>query len=103
VTDRYRRVTEGAGLVARLREFYWRRLRRWETEICQWCGGRVRIVWTASDEDWLRVMGHDGGVLCVFCFEGAMEEQGRFIRWVPTPLDTIHGRAPEPGEREPNG
>ncbi len=79
----YRSVTKGASVIARLREFYWRRLRRWETEICQSCGGRVRIVWTASDSEWVRLVGSEGGVLCVFCFDRLAENRGEILRWVP--------------------
>ena len=75
-----------AGLLARLRALAWILL-GYEYEICGLCGGRVDVVWTASDGDWQDLSGfEDGGVLCVGCFDTQAERRGRYLRWVPEPL-----------------
>lgn len=44
--------------MATLRTLYWWIIRRYETELCQHCGGPVRIVYHAPDEIWEAVTGN---------------------------------------------
>lgn len=86
--------------LARLRAFYWAVLRRYETELCQRCGGRVRVVFHVPDAIWEEVTGNarseggeaGGGVLCVPCVDELYEElRGRrgFLRWTCAVDDSV--------------
>jgi hypothetical protein len=56
-------------------------VRGYRDEICGECGRPVDQVWLASDALWRDVMGHEGGLLCIPCFE---KKAGRFVRWIAT-------------------
>lgn len=55
------------------------------TEICQRCGKEHNMVWHASDNLWFEVIGKEGGVLCVNCFDllfrTTTEKDRRFLYW----------------------
>lgn len=71
-------------LLARYRRWYWRRVRRYQGELCDDCGGRVRIIWWAPDWMWGQAMGHSGGILCPPCFDERMGHPNVFfIKWKP--------------------
>lgn len=61
-----------------------------ETESCQRCGKAGRFThgswWHAHDDDWISVMGHLSGCLCMRCFVTAWEKEhpGRLIYWQAT-------------------
>lgn len=96
----YRAVVK-AGMVPRAREFFWRRVMRWETEICTECGGRVRIIWTAPDSRWHELVGNRSALLCAFCFDRLAESRGEIIRWVPHPIEYLPAHPPDrPPEAE---
>jgi hypothetical protein len=73
--------TGGSG--ARLRAFWHHVLRGYALETCGECGRPVGVAWVAEHDLWLEIMGHEGGLLCIRCFDAALECQGRFVRWVP--------------------
>lgn len=57
------------------------------TEICQRCGHPVYVVWWGPSREWKEVVGHDGGVLCIPCFDKAAYAKGHSYRWVPKDID----------------
>jgi hypothetical protein len=71
-------------ITARLRRFWWQRVRRYRYEMCQRCGRPVRVVWTASDNLWNVIESGPDGIRCVECFDRDCAEQGRALRWRPT-------------------
>lgn len=70
-------------MIAKLRYWYWRHLRRYESEICQRCGRPVGQVWHARDDIWECVVGSHGGILCIPCFDKLVMQEyaGRFLYW----------------------
>lgn len=84
-----------AGLLAKLRYFWWWVVRRWETEICRRCGCPVRFVWHAPTPLWLAASGYPdkGGCLCMPCFDGLMERAGMMPTWEVADRDwpSCHG------------
>jgi len=66
----------------------WNELTRYETEVCQRCGRKVRQVWWCpSNELWEQVVGCGrGGVLCIRCFDELYQkhQQRGFLRWFCT-------------------
>jgi len=75
--------------IARLKALYWYAIRGYDSEVCQSCGNRVGLAWLAEIEDWRAVMSRPGddGILCIHCFDGACDKQGKFVRWRPEVLD----------------
>ena len=71
------------GSLARVRAFWHQVICRYDSEICGECGRRVDPVWWADDELWLKVMDNGGGLLCLRCFDSALDEQGIALRWSP--------------------
>lgn len=84
------------GLPARLRCFWHVALRRYETEICEECGGPVGLVWWCDDDElWERVTGQAktlgsreaaGGIWCTPCFDAGSKKLGIVVRWHPRVL-----------------
>lgn len=79
----------------RLRRFYWRRIRHYETELCHFCGRPVRVVWWCHDDRlWQLVTGHKrigreaaAGVRCIPCFDAEAKRSGAgWIEWAPVNL-----------------
>ncbi len=68
--------------VARGRAFWHHVIRRYDTETCR-CGRPVAVAWLAEDAVWLDVIGSDGGIRCIPCFDRELERRGRFVRWRP--------------------
>lgn len=60
-------------------------IRRWATEICRTCGGRVGRAtgswWRADDALWAEVVGAPNAVLCPRCFTEAADRRGIPVRW----------------------
>lgn len=50
-------------------------------EFCKTCGRRQPLVWTATDELWLAVVGSPNGVRCPECFTKEAWKLGLFLRW----------------------
>lgn len=83
-------------MLRRLRRFYWKRLRGWESEICQECGRPVRVVWWCHDNRlWEKVTGNArparsrepaAGVRCINCFDEAAKHVCDWIEWAPVNL-----------------
>jgi hypothetical protein len=52
--------------------FYWRKIRRYDGEICDDCKNPVAknmgSWWEASDEHWAKVVGRNDVILCPLCF-----------------------------------
>jgi len=48
---------------------------------CQHCGRKVHDF-IVPDEDWIRVVGHTGGILCYDCFCELCKDEGVFPVWV---------------------
>lgn len=70
--------------VARLRRWFWRHLMRYDSELCDDCGRKIEVIWTAPDWMWGQAMGHEGGILCPRCFDARMGHPNvLFIRWIP--------------------
>ena len=69
-----------------LRRLWWKRVRRYRYEICHDCGRPVGLVWQAADALWLWVVGHEGGILCIRCFDQRCDEDAYVLRWVPEKL-----------------
>lgn len=70
----------------------WNELTRYETEVCQRCGRKVRQIWWCGEQElWCAVTGYGsptdkdaGGVLCIRCFDELYQKLGRgFLRWHP--------------------
>lgn len=65
----------------------WNELTRYETEVCQRCGRKVRQVWWCPDDAlWSEITGcrTGGGILCVRCFDELYSKLGKgFVRWIP--------------------
>lgn len=84
--------------LARLRSLYWILVRNYETEICQRCGGPVRVVFHAPDAIWQTVTGHARyesgesapGVLCPPCVDDLADEAGLpYLRWTCSTDDSV--------------
>lgn len=71
------------GLLARARAFWHHVLCCYGSETCGQCGRRVEAAWLADNQLWEEVMGHEGGLLCIRCFDRELSYRGCFIRWVP--------------------
>ena len=79
----WRRTSWTGGFAARAHAFWHHVVRGYAYEICGECGRPVEQVWLADDPLWLEVMGHEGGLLCIPCFDAELEERGLFVRWKP--------------------
>ena len=77
------------GLRARARVFWHHVVRHYEHEVCGDCGRPVGVVWLTESGLWRRVMGDDGGLLCVGCFDEKVRGRGGPIAWVPIRLDGL--------------
>lgn len=65
----------------------WNELTRYDTEVCQRCGRKVRQVWWCPSSDlWEQIVGcGDGGVVCIRCFDDLYQKHGSgFLRWFCT-------------------
>lgn len=62
--------------------FYHYILRGYEYELCQCCGNPVGCVWRTDNDTWLKVVGVEGGVLCIKCFDRKAWDSGLTIKWV---------------------
>lgn len=91
-------LTEKHLRTARFRLFYWCVLHQYESELCQRCGGPVRLVFHVPDAIWERITGHARspggeaapGVLCPQCVDVLAEEVGLpFLRWTCTTDDSV--------------
>lgn len=71
------------GLAARARAFWHHVVRGYGLETCGNCGRQVEAAWLADSDLWREIMGHDGGLLCIRCFDGELARRGRFARWIP--------------------
>jgi hypothetical protein len=47
-------------------------------------------------------MGHEGGLLCIPCFDKELSRSGRFVRWVPTMEKMRRDLVAAPRERTAN-
>ena len=72
------------GFAARARGFWHHVVRGYRYEICGECGRPVGLVWLADDQLWLDVMGHEGGMMCIPCFDAELESRDVFVSWRPT-------------------
>jgi hypothetical protein len=68
---------------ARLRAFWHHVCRGYSEETCGKCGRPVGLAWLASDALWVDVIGGEGGIRCIPCFDRALEQRGTFVRWRP--------------------
>jgi hypothetical protein len=80
----WRRKSWTGGVIVRARAFWHHVVRGYRYEICGECGRPVDQVWVAGNQLWRDVMGHDGGLLCIPCFNRKLEKHGCFVRWIPT-------------------
>lgn len=80
----WRRKSWTGGLTTRARAFWHHVVRGYGYEVCGECGRPVDQAWVANDQLWIDVMGHEGGLLCIPCFDKELSQSGRFVRWVPT-------------------
>lgn len=89
----------------RFRVFYWSKLRRWDSELCDECGRPVNIVWWCHDSFlWERITGKRGrgqepagGLRCIHCFDAAAKELCPWIEWAP--LNLRHLQSPDEENR----
>lgn len=93
--DRSEPDVVGVSGLVHLRRFYWRHIRRWESEICEVCGRPVRVAWWCHDPKlWTRVTGYSrvgredaAGIWCIYCFDAAT----RFMPWLEwAPINLRH-------------
>lgn len=75
------------GPVARARSFWHHVICKHSSEVCGECGRPVEQAWLADNETWQNVMGDEGGLLCISCFDAMLEGHGHFVRWVPEVRD----------------
>lgn len=88
--------------LARLRALYWVLLRGHDTEICNYCGGPVGLVFHAPDAIWETVTGYARhpsgeaapGVLCIPCVDflyarAAPRGEAGYLRWTCVTDDSI--------------
>lgn len=93
-------------IVATIRRFYWKRIRRYRYEICGSCcnGGPARAtirrygcgrpigpLWTADSSFWNRMVTGEpllpgrtegaGGILCLRCFDRLCSDRGEIRFW----------------------
>jgi hypothetical protein len=80
----WRRKSWTGGLTPRVRAFWHHVVRGYGYEVCGDCGRPVNQAWVADDQAWIDVMGHEGGLLCIPCFDKKLEGSGRLVRWTPT-------------------
>jgi hypothetical protein len=92
----WRRKSWTGGLTARARAFWHHVVRGYDYEVCGECGRPVNQTWLTDDQTWIDVMGHEGGLLCLRCFDGKLERPGRMVRWVPTIEDAARPVAAPP-------
>jgi len=71
------------GVSARARSFWHHVLCAYDSETCGKCGRRVEAAWLADNDLWTEIVGHDGGILCIRCFDRELADRGRFVQWVP--------------------
>lgn len=71
------------GLGARIRAFGHHVVRGYTGETCQECGRPVGVAWLAEDGLWREVIGTEGGIRCIRCFDRELEHRGIFVRWRP--------------------
>jgi hypothetical protein len=57
-----------------------------DSEVCHSCGSAVAVVWAAKDEDWRKVVGGPGGILCPKCFDSRAEKRGLVFAYIAVPL-----------------
>jgi len=50
-------------------------------EHCQKCGKAYNYVWYAPNGLWNRLMGGEGGLLCVDCFDKLCIDNNVYLRW----------------------
>jgi hypothetical protein len=82
--------------LAKMRLLYWLLIRRYETELCQRCGGPVRLVFHVPDAIWEAVTGFarspggecGAGVLCPACVD-ELYDGLTFLRWTCALDDTV--------------
>jgi len=51
-------------------------------EVCRECGRRFKMVWSAPDDVWERVVGDEDGSLCPDCFDRLAAFKNVPIRWL---------------------
>ena len=80
------RMPYTGGLKARARAFWRIVVRNYGSEVCGECGRIVGQVWHVDDQLWREVMGGEGGLLCIPCFDRALGARPgvRIVRWTPT-------------------
>lgn len=73
---------------ARLRRGCWYVLLRYDTELCDACGGRVRSAWWAEDGAWepayeaaTGTARGGSGLLCERCYERGARSLGWRVEW----------------------
>jgi hypothetical protein len=79
----WRRKSWTGGSTARARGFWHHVVRGYDYEVCGECGRPVDQAWLTDDQQWIDVMGHEGGLLCIPCFDRKLEKPGRLVRWLP--------------------
>lgn len=57
------------GLLARVRRWWWRHVRRHHGEVCHGCGRPVHLYWQCADDLWSETTVGRQGLLCVTCFD----------------------------------
>lgn len=70
---------------ARLRRFYWQRIRRYSLELCH-RGRPVGQVWSADEYLFKKINGSPYGCWCIRCFDAECKRRGLHLRWKPRPL-----------------
>lgn len=67
-----------------IRVFWWRRIRRWDGELCQRCGRKYfATIWSSPDELWDELVRDRFRLLCPACFDGLAITAGILLRWRP--------------------
>ena len=80
--------------IGRVRQWVLHRVLWYETETCDNCGRKVKLVWWADPDDWERayecVVGVNrgaGGTMCPACFTAGMRVLGLFTMWHPIAIN----------------
>ena len=73
-------------------------------ERCQNCGRAYEYVWWCSDQAlWNEIIGGEGGLLCIDCFDRLARDHVGWIEWVPLNLRHLSLEQEEQNEQDTHG
>lgn len=67
-----------------VRHLYWRHVRHWDGELCQFCARKYYpMLWHADASLWAKVMPSTHGLVCPRCFNSMLLAAGEPVIWFP--------------------